>query len=155
MTKFTVKSHPQGQVWVSPLDRPCNESFLRHLHGSRAVLLCMDQISWGPLNLQSQNSVKSQIRKLRWLLLSFTHPERSFPFIAHSTIEMRFLLVSQIFSDVVYSSVVLFYNGPNPPPGFFDAFLRIPNQEQSILTRSYGDFVKIQTSHVLTPVGFR
>jgi len=51
----------------------------------------------------------------------------------------------------IASSVVLYYNAPLPPSEIFDAFLRIPNLQQDIRTRSYADLVKNQASQGATP----
>jgi hypothetical protein len=63
---------------------------------------------------------------------------------------LRVLRASQ-----VVPAVTLFYNAPQPPSGIFDAFLRIPNQQEDIQIRSYADFVKSQATPTTSPVGFR
>ncbi|KAI9449066.1 FAD-binding domain-containing protein [Lactarius psammicola] len=102
VTKFTVKSHPQGQVWGGTI-----------LYGS-------DQLG----------AVKNTITEFS------------------KVTDTNATLVSVFFylSGEVTSSVILFYNAPQPPSGIFDAFLRIPNQQQDIGTRSYADLVKNQAA---------
>ncbi|KAH9054222.1 FAD-binding domain-containing protein [Lactarius vividus] len=102
VTKFTVKSYPQGQVWGGT-------------------------ILYGPDQLGAVKNAIAEFRKVT---------------------DTNATLVSGFFysSGEVIPTVLLFYNAPQPPSGIFDAILRIPNQQQGILTRSYADFVKIQAS---------
>ena len=46
VTKFTVKSHVQGQVWVSTLDELRKATLPMIFIWDRVVLLYMDQTSW-------------------------------------------------------------------------------------------------------------
>ncbi|KAH8978084.1 FAD-binding domain-containing protein [Lactarius hatsudake] len=45
-------------------------------------------------------------------------------------------------SKGVSSAALVYYNGPNPPSGMFDAFLGIPNTLENIAIRSYPEFIK-------------
>ncbi|KAG6853955.1 hypothetical protein C0991_012101 [Blastosporella zonata] len=40
-------------------------------------------------------------------------------------------------------SLHLFYDGPNPPPGIFDEFLKIPFYEKNVKTRKFLDLVQV------------
>ena len=90
MTKFTIKSYPQGQVWVSLLtDFYSTLLIIFTSYVARVVELCMDRTNWGQLTLRLQNLAMSQIQMLRYFLRSFTHQGR-FVSIAHS-IEVEIL----------------------------------------------------------------
>ncbi|KAH9174871.1 FAD-binding domain-containing protein [Lactarius sanguifluus] len=110
VTKFTVKSHPQGQVWGG------------------IILFGSDQLG------AIKNATAQFTSKV-------TDPNAA--------------LVSSFFYSYgeVIPAVTLFYNAPQPPSGIFDAFLRIPNQQQDIHTRSYVDIVNIQAAPSTSPVG--
>ncbi|KAF8267725.1 FAD-binding domain-containing protein [Lactarius quietus] len=49
-------------------------------------------------------------------------------------------------SGEVVSSVILFYNAPQPPSGIFDTFLQLPSQQKNIQVRSYADIVNLQAA---------
>ncbi|KAI9437956.1 FAD-binding domain-containing protein, partial [Lactarius indigo] len=110
VTKFTVKSYPQGQVWGGI-------------------------IFFGPDQLGAIKSATAQFAS------KVTDP--------NAGLESGFFYSS----GEVVPAVTLFYNGPQPPSGIFDAFLRIPNQQQDIHTRSYADLVKNQATPGTSPVG--
>ncbi|KAH9024017.1 FAD-binding domain-containing protein [Lactarius deliciosus] len=111
VTKFTIKSYPQGQVWGG------------------AILYGSDQLG----------AVKNAIAEFSKVTDT------------NATLVSGFLYLS----GEVIPTVLLFYDAPRPPSGIFDAFLRIPNQQQDILARSYTDFVKIQASQTSSPAGVR
>ncbi|KAH8978950.1 FAD-binding domain-containing protein [Lactarius akahatsu] len=111
VTKFTINSYPQGQVWGGTIQ-----------YGS-------DQLG----------AVKNAIAEFS--KVTDTNATRVSGFLYSS--------------GEVIPAVLLFYNAPRPPSGIFDAFLRIPNQSQDILARSYTDFVKIQASQTTGPAGVR
>ncbi|KAH9033365.1 FAD-binding domain-containing protein [Lactarius pseudohatsudake] len=110
VTKFTVKSHPQGQVWGGIM-----------FFGS-------DQLG----------AIKHAIAQFS---SKVTDP--------NAALEAGFFYSS----GEVIPAVTLFYNAPQPPSGIFDAFLRTPNQQQDIHTRSYVDIVKNQAAPSTSPVG--
>jgi hypothetical protein len=116
---------------------------------ARAVISRMDQTNWKHSKLRLQNLVKSQIQMLRCFLPSPTHLE-GYVYATPHSIGLIFLRTSQI-----NSSVMLFYNAPQPPSGIFDAFLQLPNQQEDIKTRSYADLVQVQASPTTSPVGLR
>jgi len=99
--------------------------------------------------MRSQNLAKSQIQMLPCSWPSHTHLERFVPSVL-TVLRPRLLRASQVIP-----TIILFYNAPQPPSGIFDAFLRIPNQQQDIHTRSYADFVKIQAFQTTSPAGLR
>ncbi|KAI9449065.1 FAD dependent oxidoreductase [Lactarius psammicola] len=111
VTKFTVKSHPQGQVWGGTI-----------LYGS-------DQLG----AIKNATTEFSRVTDTNATLLSAFFYS----------------------SGEVIATVVLFYDSPQQPSGIFDTFLRIPNQQQDIKTRSYADFVKIQATPTTSPDGLR
>ncbi|KAI9449877.1 hypothetical protein BJY52DRAFT_1102922, partial [Lactarius psammicola] len=111
VTKFTVKSHPQGQVWGGII-----------LYGS-------DQLG------AIKNATTEFSRGLSLSMLT-------------ASAEILTCLLG-------YPTIVLFYDSPQQPSGIFDTFLRIPNQQQDIKTRSYADFVKIQATLTTSPDGLR
>ncbi|KAI0043440.1 FAD-binding domain-containing protein [Auriscalpium vulgare] len=43
--------------------------------------------------------------------------------------------------DIVIN-LLIFYDGPSPPPGLFDEFLAIPNEVLSVQTQSFSSFIK-------------
>nr|AGK29884.1 FAD-binding protein [Volvariella volvacea] len=49
-----------------------------------------------------------------------------------------------------YPSVQLFYDGPEPPPGTFDAFLELPAVHKDVGTRSYLEFMQNMPSAATT-----
>ncbi|KAH9167785.1 FAD-binding domain-containing protein [Lactarius sanguifluus] len=110
VTKFTVKSHPQAQVWGG------------------IILFGSDQLG----------AIKHAIAQFS---SKVTDP--------NAALESGFFYSS----GEVIPAVTLFYNAPQPPSGIFDAFLRIPNQQQDIHTRSYVDIVKNQAIPSTSPVG--
>ncbi|KAI9454043.1 FAD-binding domain-containing protein [Lactarius psammicola] len=111
VTKFTVKSHPQGQVWGGII-----------LYGS------------------------DQLGAVKYAVTEFSKVTDT---------NATLLLAFSYSSGEVVPTVILFYNAPQPPVGIFDAFLRIPNQQQDIQTRSYTDIVKMQASQTISPVSLR
>jgi hypothetical protein len=111
VTKFTIKSHLQGQVWGGSI-----------VYGS-------DQLGAVKIATTEFSEVTD----------------------TNATLQCAFVYSS---GDVV-PAVTLFYNAPQPPSGIFDAFLRIPNQQEDIQIRSYADFVKSQATPTTSPVGFR
>ncbi|KAH9033366.1 FAD-binding domain-containing protein [Lactarius pseudohatsudake] len=129
VTKFTIKSYPQGQVWGGTI-----------LYGS-------DQLG----AVKNAIAEFSKVTDTNAALASgFLYSSGEVcPIIAHS-IEAETLRVPQVIP-----TVLLFYDAPRPPSGIFDAFLRIPNQQQDILARSYPDFVKILASQTTSPAGVR
>ncbi|KAJ7640473.1 FAD-binding domain-containing protein [Mycena polygramma] len=44
-------------------------------------------------------------------------------------------------ASTLLTSVTLFYDGPTPPPGIFDAFLALPTLQSTVKTRSFLDLV--------------
>ena len=111
-------------------------------------------ILYGPDQLGALKNATSDFSKVTdtkaALVTVFVYSSGEVCTLRCSVSKPRFLCASQ-----VVSSVILFYNGPQAPSGIFDAFLRIPNLQQDIKTRSYADLVKIQASPAVTPVGFR
>jgi hypothetical protein len=47
---------------------------------------------------------------------------------------------------VSLASIILFYDGPNPPAGIFDKFLALPFITKDVKTRSFLDLVKVSPS---------
>ena len=39
-------------------------------------------------------------------------------------------------------SMLMFYDGPNPPEGYFDDFLKIPADQQDVKSRPFLDLVQ-------------
>ncbi|KAH9024018.1 FAD-binding domain-containing protein [Lactarius deliciosus] len=116
VTKFTVKSHPQGQVWGG-------------------IIL------YGP----------DQLGAIKHAIAQFTNKVTD----PNAALESGFFYYLERFirASQVIPAVTLFYNGPQPPSGIFDAFLRVPNQQQDIHSRSYVDIVKNQATPSTGPVG--
>ncbi|KAF8257313.1 FAD-binding domain-containing protein [Lactarius quietus] len=111
VTKFTVKSYPQGQAWGGTI-----------LYGS-------DQLA----AIKNATAEFSPVPDTNAALIS----------------------VFSYSSGEVIPSVILFYDGPQPPSGMFDSFLQIPSQQQDTQSRSYADFVRIQSPQTAPPIDLR
>ncbi|KAH9484542.1 putative FAD-linked oxidoreductase [Psilocybe cubensis] len=96
VTKFTLKTFPQGQVWGG---------FVANLEAS------VPDLEAAIVNFQA----------------TVTDPKASIVMAWNYLPSLQQIAVSQL----------LFYNGPTPPPGMFDAFLRPPVFESDISTRSF------------------
>ncbi|KAJ7737700.1 FAD-binding domain-containing protein [Mycena metata] len=55
-------------------------------------------------------------------------------------------------ASTLLTSVTLFYDGPTPPPGIFDAFLALPTLHSTVKTRSFLDLV---LGNAGLPTGYR
>ncbi|KAH9025676.1 FAD-binding domain-containing protein [Lactarius deliciosus] len=130
VTKFTIKSYPQGQVWGGAI-----------LYGSDQLGAVKNAIA----EFSKVTDTNATLVSGFLYLSGEVHP-----IIAHS-IERLKPYVCPRLSRLFFCSMM----PRGLPRGFFDAFLRIPNQQQDILARSYTDFVKIQASQTSSPAGVR
>ncbi|KAF8267724.1 hypothetical protein EI94DRAFT_1801300 [Lactarius quietus] len=131
VTKFTLKSHPQGEIWGG-------------------------DISYGSDQLQAIKIAITEFSKVTdtnaTLLPSFSYAsgEVCVPSISRRSIETESLMCFPFIPNVI-----LFYNAPQPPSGIFDTFLQLPSQLKNIQTRSYADSVNLQATLSPSPVGVR
>ncbi|KAJ7144830.1 FAD dependent oxidoreductase [Mycena crocata] len=55
-------------------------------------------------------------------------------------------------ASTLLTSITLFYDGPTPPPGIFDAFLALPTLQSTVKTRS---FLNLVLGNAGLPTGYR
>ncbi|KAJ3506903.1 hypothetical protein NLJ89_g6600 [Agrocybe chaxingu] len=60
------------------------------------------------------------------------------PSVPEATLAVEFLAVNGTATGLI----IMFYDGPTPPPGLFDAFVNLPNSSGSVKTQSFIDFVQ-------------
>ncbi|KAJ6448449.1 FAD dependent oxidoreductase [Mycena sanguinolenta] len=96
---------------------------------------------WGGLITYSLPQISAVSAAVAQFVSNVTDPKAAI-------IPMYNFLLGQASQLVIYH--VMFYDGPTPPPGIFDAFLAIPPLTEDVSTRSFSSLVQSVPSNATT-----